>query len=147
MDAFEKQLLLLVEDSPDDVFLTQRALEKAEVPNPVQVVSDGQEAIAYLKGEGPFSDRAKYPLPIVVLLDLNMPRMNGFEVLEWLRSQPTLKRLVVIILTASSRAVDVDRAYNLGANFYLVKTSRFDQFVAMAKSLHGWLRLNHFPSA
>ena len=95
MDAFEKQLLLLVEDSPDDVFLTQRALEKAEVPNPVQVVSDGQEAIAYLKGEGPFSDRAKYPLPIVVLLDLNMPRISGEELYR--RVQASCKGAPIVL--------------------------------------------------
>src|SRR5438552_3819292 len=146
MDAFEKQLFLLAEDSQEDVFLTQQAFEKAQVINPVQVVSDGQEAIAYLKGEGQYSDRVKHPLPAVILLDINMPRKNGFEVLEWLRQQPTLKRLVVIVLTTSSRAVDTDRAYDLGANFYLSKPGRFEQFVEMIKCLHQWLRLNHFPS-
>lgn len=146
MDGFEKQVFLLAEDSQNDVFLMQQAFKRAGLPNPLQAVADGQEAISYLKGEGDYSDRTKFPLPMVVLLDLNMPRKNGFEVLEWLRSQPNLKRLVVIILTASNRSVDADRAYDLGANFYLTKPGKFDQFVEMIKCLHEWLRLNHFPS-
>jgi CheY-like chemotaxis protein len=75
-----------------------------------------------------------------------MPGKNGFEVLEWVRAQPELKRLIVIVLTASSRAADADRAYELGANFYLTKPSRFSELVEMTKALHGWLQLNQFPS-
>jgi len=146
MDGFEKQLFLLAEDSQNDVFLMQQAFKKAGLPNPIQVVSDGQEAISYLKGEGRYSDRAEYPLPMAVLLDLKMARMNGFEVLEWVRKQPNLKRVVVIILTASNRSSDADRAYDLGANFYLTKPGKFEDLVEMTKCLHDWLRLNHFPS-
>ena len=146
MDGFEKQLFLLAEDSQNDVFLMQQAFKKAGLPNPIQVVSDGQEAISYLKGEGRYSDRAQYPLPMAVLLDLKMARMNGFEVLEWVRKQPNLKRVVVIILTASNRSSDADRAYDLGANFYLTKPGKFEDLVEMTKCLHDWLRLNHFPS-
>jgi CheY-like chemotaxis protein len=146
MDGFEKQLFLLAEDSQNDVFLMQQAFKKAGLPNPIQVVSDGQEAISYFKGEGRYSDRAQYPLPMAVLLDLKMARMNGFEVLEWVRKQPNLKRVVVIILTASNRSSDADRAYDLGANFYLTKPGKFEDLVEMTKCLHDWLRLNHFPS-
>jgi CheY-like chemotaxis protein len=146
MNGFEKQLFLLAEDSQNDVFLMQQAFKKAGLPNPIQVVSDGQEAISYLKGEGRYSDRAQYPLPMAVLLDLKMARMNGFEVLEWVRKQPNLKRVVVIILTASNRSSDADRAYDLGANFYLTKPGKFEDLVEMTKCLHDWLRLNHFPS-
>jgi CheY-like chemotaxis protein len=146
MDGFEQQLFLLAEDSQNDVFLMQQAFKKAGLPNPIQVVSDGQEAISYLKGEGRYSDRAQYPLPMAVLLDLKMARMNGFEVLEWVRKQPNLKRVVVIILTASNRSSDADRAYDLGANFYLTKPGKFEDLVEMTKCLHDWLRLNHFPS-
>jgi len=146
MDGFEKQLFLLAEDSQNDVFLMQQAFKKAGLPNPIQVVSDGQEAISYLKGEGRYSARAQYPLPMAVLLDLKMARMNGFEVLEWVRKQPNLKRVVVIILTASNRSSDADRAYDLGANFYLTKPGKFEDLVEMTKCLHDWLRLNHFPS-
>jgi CheY-like chemotaxis protein len=146
MDGFEKQLFLLAEDSQNDVFLMQQAFKKAGLPNPIQVVSDGQEAISYLKGEGRYSDRAQYPLPMAVLLDLKMARMNGFEVLEWVRKQPNLKRVVVIILTASNRSSDADRAYDLGANFYLTKPGKFEDLVETTKCLHDWLCLNHFPS-
>lgn len=146
MDVFEKQIFLLAEDSENDAFLMQTAFKKAALPNPLRVVSDGEEAIAYLQGTGRYADRAEFPLPIVVLLDLKMPRKSGFEVLEWIRKQPTLKRLVVIILTASNRSVDADRAFDLGANFYLTKPSKFDELVEMTKCLHEWLRLNHFPT-
>jgi len=146
MDGFEKQLFLLAEDSQNDVFLMQQAFKKAGLPNPIQVVADGLDAISYLKGEGRYNDRAQYPLPMAVLLDLKMPRMNGFEVLEWVRKQPNLKRVVVIILTASNRSSDADRAYDLGANFYLTKPGKFEDLVDMTKCLHDWLRLNHFPS-
>lgn len=143
---FDRQVFLLAEDSESDVFLMQRAFSASGIPNPVKVVSDGEEAIAYLAGEGRFSNRQEFPLPAVVLLDLNMPRKNGFEVLEWMRSQPTMKRIVVIILTASNRGLDADRAYDLGANFYLTKPSKYEDLVKMGKCLCEWLRLNHFPN-
>lgn len=146
MSAFEEQIFLLAEDSENDVFLMQRAFEVAGLPNPLQVVKDGDDAVAYLQGEAGFQNRSEYPLPSVVLLDLNLPRKNGFEVLQWMRTQPTLKRIVVIILTASNRSADADRAYDLGANFYLTKPSRFDDLVKTTKCLHEWLKLNHFPS-
>ena len=147
MDPFDQQLFLLAEDSKDDVCLMQKAFGKAGVANPLRVVADGNEAIAYLKGDAPYQNRAENPLPLVLLLDLNMPGRDGFEVLEWVRTQSTLKRLVVIILTASNRADDADRAYELRANFYLTKPGRFEGLVEMSKCLRDWLRLNHFPSA
>jgi CheY-like chemotaxis protein len=146
MESFEKQIFLLAEDSENDAFLMQTAFKKAALPNPLQIVSDGEEAIAYLEGLGRYRDREQFPLPIVVLLDLKMPRKTGFEVLEWIRRQPTLKRIIVIILTASNRRVDADRAYDLGANFYLTKPGKFDELVQMTQCLYEWLRLNHFPS-
>ena len=145
MDTFNKQAFLLAEDSENDVFLMQRAFEVAGVRNPLFVVSDGDEAVSFLKGEGHYN-RETHPLPLVVLLDLNLPRKSGFEVLKWIRAQPTLRRLVVIILTASSRAADADRAYDLGANFYLTKPGKFEELVTMAQCLHEWVQLNHFPT-
>jgi len=136
----------LAEDSDNDVFLMQRALKASGIPNPLQVVKDGAEVIAYLSGHNQYQNRSEYPLPAVVLLDLNLPRKNGFELLEWMRAQSTLKRIVVIILTASNRSADADRAYDLGANFYLTKPSKFDDLVKMTKCLHDWLKLIHFPS-
>jgi len=146
MVIFEEQIFLLAEDSDNDVFLMQRALKASGIPNPLQVVKDGAEVIAYLSGHNQYQNRSEYPLPAVVLLDLNLPRKNGFELLEWMRAQSTLKRIVVIILTASNRSADADRAYDLGANFYLTKPSKFDDLVKMTKCLHDWLKLIHFPS-
>src|SRR6059036_3970049 len=97
---FDRRTVLLVEDNEDDVFIMQTAWRKATVPNPLQVVADGEEAVSYLGGEGQYADRQKYPLPVVIFLDLNMPRKKGFEVLQWLRGEPALKRMVVNILSA-----------------------------------------------
>ena len=146
MVIFEEQIFLLAEDSENDVFLMQRALQASGIPNPLQVVKDGEEVIAYLSGHNHYQNRSEYPLPAVVLLDLNLPRKNGLKLLEWIRTQPMLKRIVVIILTASNRSADADRAYDLGANFYLTKPSKFDDLVKMTKCLHDWLKLIHFPS-
>src|SRR5215510_2270454 len=113
--------VLVADDEPTDVFLLQRAFAKARVTISLHVVRDGWTAIAYLKGEAPYSDRNAHPLPDLMLLDLKMPGLNGFEVLTWLRKQPGLKRLPVIVLTSSNLASDINRAYEMGANSYLVK--------------------------
>jgi CheY-like chemotaxis protein len=113
--------VLIAEDDPTDVFLLQRAFAAAQVPATLHVVRDGQEAIDYLEGQDGFSDRSTYPLPDLILLDLKMPRMNGFDVLGWLRQKPGLKRLLVTVLTSSDQPTDINRAYDLGANSYLVK--------------------------
>ena len=141
----EKQTILLVDDSENDLFLMQRAFKKAEFNQPLQMAHNGEEAIAYLKGDGPYSDRNKFPLPAVILLDLNMPMKNGFDVLAWLRTQPALKRLSVVILTASMRQEDVERAFDLGANSFLVKPSAVEDLTNMMRCLRDWLRYNHFP--
>jgi len=141
-----KYTLLLVEDDSNDVLLIQRAFQKASMANPLQVVTDGEEAVAYLSGEGHYGDRQKHPLPMLVLLDLKLPRKSGLEVLEWLRGQPGLKRLPVVVLTSSKESGDVNRAYDLGANSYLVKPVGFDSLVGMVKPLgFYWLMLNKAP--
>jgi CheY-like chemotaxis protein len=140
-----KQTILLVDDSENDLFLMRAAFKKAEFNSPLHAVQNGEEAIAYLKGEGIYSDRNEYALPAVMLLDLNMPRKNGFEVLQWVRSQPVFKRLSVIILTASLRGEDVERAFDLGANAFLVKPATLDQLITMIRRLRDWLEINHFP--
>jgi len=138
--------ILLVEDDPNDVLLIQRAFRKSNVANPIQVVGDGEEAIAYLSGQGPCADRERYPLPLLLLLDLKLPRKSGFEVLEWLRQQPGLKRLPVVVLTSSAETPDVNRAYDLGANSYLVKPVRFEDLLHMVQTLNlYWLIINEKP--
>jgi CheY-like chemotaxis protein len=127
-----------VEDDPNDVLLTQRAFRRANIVNPLQVVQDGEVAVLYLDGQG--------PLPTLMLLDLKLPRLSGLEVLEWLEQQPELKRLPVVVLTSSRENADVNRAYDLGANSYLVKPVAFNNLLEMVRSLNEyWLILNEKP--
>ena len=141
----DQQTILLVDDSDNDLTLMSIAFRKAGLNSPLQVVHNGEEAIAYLAGKGRFADRKQFPLPAVMLLDLNMPMKDGFEVLDWLRKQPALKRVFPIVLTSSVRPEDVERAFELGAHSYLVKPPALDDLVGMIRCLRDWLKLNHFP--
>lgn len=142
----EKATILLAEDDPDDVLLTNIALRKARLANPLQVVRDGEEAIAYLSGEGQFSDRHRFPLPILLLLDLNMPKLNGFQVLEWLRKHPELSRLPVAVMTSSDHDPYVTRAFELGADSYLMKPPDAEALLALVQRLHAyWLIVQEGP--
>lgn len=142
----EKATVLLAEDDPDDILLTHLAFEKARLANPLQVVRDGEEAIAYLKGEGRFADRTRYPFPILLLLDLKMPKMHGFEVLEWLKRQPELHRLPVAVMTSSDDDPHIAKAYQLGADSYLIKPPDAEALLALVQRLHAyWLILNERP--
>lgn len=135
MNAPAHSPILLVEDNPDDVLLMQRAFRKLNLLNPLHVVQDGEEAVAYL-GRVAAS-------PALVLLDLKLPRRSGLEVLEWLRAQPRLKRCPVVVLTSSKEAPDVQAAYDLGANSYLIKPVEFQAFLDMVGTLNlYWLVLN-----
>jgi len=132
--------LLFAEDDENDILLVQRAFKEVHISNPLHVVRDGEEAIAYLKGAGQYANRAEYPLPSFLLLDLKMPRVNGFEVLQWIRSQSTLLNLRVIVLTSSVELPDLNEAYRLGANSFLVKPHDFGDFTTLIRSLHSyWL--------
>lgn len=137
--------LLLVDDAPDDLFLLRAAFKSAKLSNPIQEAHDGDEAVAYLRGAPPFDDRAAYPLPALMLLDLNMPKRDGFQVLQWVRAQPVLKRLTVIVFSASLREEDVDRAFDLGASSFLVKPSSIEGLTAMSRALRDWIGFVQFP--
>lgn len=138
--------ILLVEDNPDDVLLMQRAFKKANLANPLQVVDNGEKAVAYLDGQDPYSDRSQHPVPVLVLLDLKLPRLSGLEVLEWVRTKEGLNRLPIVVLTSSSDSGDVNTAYDLGANSYLVKPVGFDALFDMVKVLQPyWLIMNEKP--
>jgi len=140
-------LILLVEDNESDVFFLQHAFKKAGIQNPVHIANDGQEAIDYLAGQGKYADRSQYPLPCLIILDLQMPRRTGLEVLQWLRAQPDLRSLPVIVHTASSQQRDVDAAYQLGANAFVVKPASITDAVEFATLIKGfWLRFNEPPS-
>jgi CheY-like chemotaxis protein len=142
----DSQVILLAEDRDDDLAVIQRAFKRAGVVNPIQVVRDGEEAVAYLRGEGKFANRAEFPLPSLLLLDLKMPRMDGFEVLKWLRQQPGLSALRVVVLTSSDAIRDVNTAYHLGANSFMVKPMDFDDTVQMSRFLSDyWLRTSKTP--
>jgi len=138
--------VLYVEDDPNDVFLLQRAFQKAGVDVALASVGDGLEAEDYLAGRGAYGDRAKHPLPSLVLLDLKLPKKSGLEVLEWLRGQPDLRVIPVIVLTSSQDRGDVWRAYELGANSYLVKPAQIGTLVDIVKALSGyWMTYNKQP--
>jgi CheY-like chemotaxis protein len=142
------QPILLVEDSEDDVFFMQRALQRARVANPVFVVEDGQKAVDYLSGAGQYGDRSAFPLPALIFLDLKLPGKKGLDVLGWLRQELALRTVIVVILTSSQEPSDLRRAYHLGANSYLVKPSsseRLDELVRAMKNY--WLEFNLFDSA
>jgi len=139
------QIILLVEDSENDRFFMRAAFKKAQYKGLLQEVRNGDEAIAYLKGEGLHSDRNEFPLPDVMLLDLNMPKRNGFDVLAWVRAQPGLKRLAIIILTSSLRHQDLERAFDLGATSFLVKPNDLEMLETMMQCLIDWVQINHFP--
>jgi CheY-like chemotaxis protein len=140
--------VLLVEDDPTDYRLIQRAFDKLSDGFQMFRLTNGDEVVSYLSGDAPYENRAAHPMPAVVLLDLKLPRRSGFEVLQWLRRQPSgLKRLPVIVLTSSSHSIDINRAYDLGANSYLVKPDTGSQLEELAAQFRSyWLRLNAFPT-
>jgi CheY-like chemotaxis protein len=142
----DEAVILLVEDREDDIALIRKAFSKAYVPNPLQIVRNGEEAIAYLEGEGKYANRDEYPLPELLLLDLKMPRVDGFEVLKWVRAQPNLASLRIVVLTCSESIRDVNLAYSLGANSFMVKPMDFEDVIHMSKFLTSyWLHMSKSP--
>ena len=137
--------VLLVEDDPGDVLMTQEAFDEHKVGNRLTVVADGVEALAYLRREGKY---AEAPRPDLVLLDLNLPRKNGLEVLDELRADPSLASMPVIVLTSSAARSDVEAAYARGANAFVVKPLELDAFMDLIGAIRGfWLELAQLPSA
>ncbi|MFZ2413832.1 MAG: response regulator [Candidatus Cryosericum sp.] len=139
--------ILLVEDNPDDIELTLRALKKNNIANDVVVAHDGEEALDYLAGTGDHTSHDKSDLPIVVLLDLKLPKIDGLEVLRHIRADATTRLLPVVILTSSAEERDLVASYSLGANSYIRKPVNFDQFIEAVRQLGlYWLVLNQTPS-
>ena len=139
--------ILLVEDNPVDILLMQRAFRNEKLTDiSLQIVKDGDAAVFYLNGEGNYGDRDRYPIPEIILLDLKLPRRSGHEVLAWLKQQPKLKRVPVVILTSSGEKIDVNQAYDLGVNSYLVKPVSFTSLAALLSSFGSyWLQQNEQP--
>lgn len=131
--------VLLAEDEADDVFMMQRAFRKMNSPAKLQVVRDGVEAIEYLSGQNKFADRNLYPLPFLILLDINMPRKNGFDILEWLKQDESLADIPVVMITSSKVKSDVDKAYELGARAYLIKPVAFNELQSLVMATEEFL--------
>jgi CheY-like chemotaxis protein len=117
----KNRLILIADDSAEDLLLLKRSFQKAGVVNPVREVRSGREAILYLKGEGPYADREKFPFPEILLLDLNMPEGDGFEVLQWIKNKLPVRGLLIIVLSRLDEMKSINRAYSLGANSFLAK--------------------------
>jgi CheY-like chemotaxis protein len=135
-----QKLILSVEDNPDDVLILNRAFQKANTSAHLEFLADGDQAIEYL------ADISQKPCPILLLLDLKLPKKSGLEVLAWVRSQTPFKRLPVVMLTSSNQPEEIDTAYDLGANSYLVKPGSIDDFVQLAKAIEiYWVQTNTGP--
>jgi len=138
--------ILLVEDTPSDAALIRRGFDKTNVLNPIVWVKNGQEALAYLSGLGQYGDRIRYPLPALILLDLDLPEMTGFELLQWKRTQPYIRRIPAVVLTIDKATSAINAAYDLGANSYLVKPGDPEEIMRIVKSIQEyWLGLNQPP--
>ena len=140
-----KTCILEVEDDEDEIFHLQYAFKQSGITHPVQVATDGQQAIDYLAGAAPFADRNKHPLPWLVLLNLDLRRKTGLEVLEWIRAQPSFRMIVTIVFAASYHIADAERANQLCANFFLVKPLDVQERMEIARLLRSsWLVYNQF---
>jgi CheY-like chemotaxis protein len=142
----DQALFLLVEDDSNDASLLRRAFSKAKVMNPLYVVQSAEEAIAYLKRKGRYSNLAEYPLPALILLDIGLPGISGHDFLRWIRSEPEFRGLRVVMLSGSDNPRDVNEAYAAGANSFLFKPADFDYFVQISQALNGyWMWLDRPP--
>lgn len=138
--------ILLVEDDPNEIYLTRRAFQKANINVSLQIIDDGDSAIAYLSGTGEYADRQRFPIPKLILLDLKLPCRSGHEILAWLRQHAYLNLLPVVIFTSSREPADVNLAYELGANSYLVKPSGLKALKRVVETLSlYWLVDNEPP--
>jgi CheY-like chemotaxis protein len=134
--AKDRPTLLIVEDNEDDIFFVERIFKQIGARCELRFARDGMEAIEYLSGKSAFKDRAKYPMPTIILMDLKMPRRNGFEVLEWMHNQPEIRLIPTIVVTSSTLQEDVTKAYRLGANAVMNKPVDKDSLLQMLKSFH-----------
>jgi len=141
-----RKAILVADDSLEDAFILKRAFERAGMAVPLLFVKDGQELIDYLSGLDQFADRQNHPMPRLLLLDLKMPKMDGFDVLRWLQQQPELRRLVVTVLSSSNESKDVNLAYDLGANSYVVKPNSTIGYANIVEKMRDyWLEVNRPP--
>lgn len=140
------ETILIVEDEESDVEFLQRAFAKAGIPNPLRAVHNGEEAIAYLRGEGKFADRKAFPFPRVIITDLKMPQMDGLQFLRWLQDNPDFRVVPTIVFTSSTAQSDVNEAFNRGASAYIVKPVEFKELERIAKTIADYWRLSLLPT-
>jgi CheY-like chemotaxis protein len=132
--------ILAAEDEESDRMILELAFARAQLPHPLAIVRDGEEAVDYLSGKGRYADRSAHPLPGLLVLDLKMPRMNGFDVLAWLTKQPEFKQIPVVVLSSSGDELDMNKARQLGAREYFVKPHSLDELIAIARQMQArWL--------
>ena len=144
----ELSTVLLVEDTDDDAELIAYAFAKTGIGNPLVRLADGDAAVAYVEGAEPFADRTRHPVPALILLDLKLPRRSGFEVLHAVRASPETRHTPVVVLTSSGQQADIERAYQLCANSYLIKPVNREQLLAMVASLNAyWIKFNRTANA
>lgn len=140
---FDNRTFLIVEDSIEDQMLLRRAFKSAEIPNPLLFQNDGESAREFL--EHCIKEPGKTPLPVVMITDLTMPRMDGFELLSWIKEQHELRHMTRVVFSASNLEADASRASDCGAHFYLAKPSKFNACVKMVESLRNWLKMVRQP--
>jgi CheY-like chemotaxis protein len=142
----DQAVILLADDREDDVLLIRRAFAKTTIQHTLYVVQNGEDAISYLEGIGRFANRAEYPLPNLFLLDLKMPGVDGFDVLRWIKKHPQLSSLRIVVLTSSDAIHDVNHAYELGANSFMVKPFDFENTIELARVVTNyWLGKSKAP--
>ncbi|MFC1601109.1 response regulator [Candidatus Sumerlaeota bacterium] len=137
--------ILLVEDDENDILAVQRAFEKNSISNPLFVVQDGEEALAFLNHEKPYDDEKKYPLPDIILLDINMPKMNGLELLSVIKREERFKSVPVVVLTSSKREWDKIESYKLGVNSFMIKPVDFDKFSDAIVMINNYWSMTELP--
>ena len=141
-----EHIYLVAEDDQDTQVLIKRAFKQADLAPPIYFTNDGQQTIHYLSGQGDYGNRDCYPMPALLLLDLKMPYRDGFDVLRWIRAQTFLRRLVVIMFSGSSLEQDVEQAFDLGANSFVMKPVSFSELLQVILAIHHyWFGCNHFP--
>ncbi len=141
-----EHIYLIAEDDQDTQLLIHRAFKQADLAAPLYFTNDGEQTIQYLAGRGKFADRNQFPLPAILLLDLKMPFKDGFDVLRWIRDNPSFRKLVVIMFSGSSLERDVEQAFELGVNSFVMKPVSFSELLQVIMAIHHyWFGCNHFP--
>jgi CheY-like chemotaxis protein len=138
--------VLSVEDEESDAIFLQRAFQKADIAHPLVLLKNGQEAVDYLSGSPPYNDRNEYPLPALIVMDLKMPRMTGFDVLTWIGTRPELRAIPVVVLSSSPAEADIRKAKEMGARDFVVKPNGTGEYLKTVQGLHArWLRGQQHP--